>query len=198
VKDKSKAQDQLINELVMLRQRVSELEAAQAQRKPADEALRESEERFRSAFGDAAIGMALVSTDGHFLQVNRSLCEILGYSEHELLDKTFQAITHPEDLDVSLGYLRTILAGEIRSFQLETRYYHKLNHVVWILLSVSLIRDTEGHPLYFISQMQDITERQRAEEALRESEERYRDLVQELDAIVWEGDVPTMGFTFVS
>ena len=146
------------------------------------EMLREAEERFRSAFGYAAIGMALVGTDGRWLQVNRSLCEIVGYSEQELLSKTFQDITHPDDLEAVLGYVRQLFSGEVRTHQMEKRYFHKLGHEVWVLLSVSLERDTKGNPLYFISQIQDITERKRAEEELRAATSRLGALIENLQA----------------
>ncbi len=141
--------------------------ASLADRRLSDQDIRlqASEERFRSAFGNAPIGMALVAPSGQWLQVNRSLCEIVGYSEHELLATTFQAITHADDLEADLDYVRQMLAGEIHSYQMEKRYFHKQGHVVWILLSVSLVHDANGRPLYFISQIQDITERKRAEEA---------------------------------
>ncbi len=142
-----------------------------------EEELREAEQRFRSSFGDAAIGMGLVGTDGRWLQVNRSLCEILGYSERELLGKTFQDITHPDDLETDLAQVRQVLDGEIDTYQMEKRYFHKLGHVVWILLNVSLVRDDQGSPLYFISQLQNVTESKQAEEALRKSEARNRAVV---------------------
>jgi PAS domain S-box-containing protein len=139
-----------------------------------EEALRESNERFQNAFEHAAIGMALVATDGHWLRVNRALCDLIGYSESELLAKTFQDITHPDDLDADLGYVLQTLAGEIRTYQMEKRYFHKDGHMVWILLSVSLVRDAEGNPVHFISQIQDITERKWAKDAVKASEERFR------------------------
>ena len=148
------------------------------ERKQAEEELREAEERFRSAFGDAAIGMALVGTDGRWLQVNRSLCRLVGYPEEKLLTKTFQDITHPDDLEADLGYVRRMLDGEIQTYQMEKRYLHRDGRVVWISLNVSLVRDAEGNPLYFISQMQDITERKRAEEALAQSENRLRTIIE--------------------
>src|SRR5919112_1435682 len=136
------------------------------ERKRFEEALRESEQRFRGSFERAATGMALVGTDGRFLRVNKSLCEILGYPERELLGKTFQEITHPDDLEVDVEHLRRLLAGEIRTYQTEKRYFHKEGHVVWALLSVSLVHDEEDEPLYFIFQIQDVSERKRFEEAL--------------------------------
>lgn len=131
--------------------------------KRAEEALRESEERFRSAYEYAAIGKALVGLDGRFLNVNRSLCEIVGYSEKELLTKTFQDITYSADLEVDLANVRRLLQGAINSYQLEKRYIHKDGHLVTSLLTVSLVRDSRGEPLYFISQIQDISERKRLE-----------------------------------
>lgn len=136
--------------------------------------LKESEERFRRAFEDSAIGEALVAPDGKFLQVNSSLCEIVGYSETELLQKTFQEITHPDDLDLDLNYLRQMLSGEISTYQMEKRYFHRSGSLVWVLLSVSLVRNLDGKILYFISQIQDITDRKQAQA-------RLNDLVTELE-----------------
>jgi PAS domain S-box-containing protein len=133
--------------------------------------LRESEERFRGAFEDGATGMAIVAPEGRWLRVNRSLCEIIGYSEEELLSLTFQDITHPDDLELDLGCVREMLAGEIRTYQMEKRYLHKDGRVIWVLLSVSLVRDEGGEPLYFVCQIQDISDRKAAEGALAEAKE---------------------------
>ncbi|MGF1470354.1 MAG: PAS domain S-box protein [Rubrobacteraceae bacterium] len=148
------------------------------ERKKNEETLRESEERFRSAFESAAIGMALVGLDGRWLRVNEPLCYIVGYSERELLELTFQEITHPDDLDADLELVEKMLAGEeIQRYNLEKRYIHKEGHPVWILLSVSLVRDDRDEPLYFIAQVQDITGRKKAEEALTQSENRLRQII---------------------
>jgi diguanylate cyclase (GGDEF)-like protein/PAS domain S-box-containing protein len=155
------------------------------ERRRVETALRESEQRFRRSFDDAAIGMALVAPDGRFLRANRSLCENVGYSEEELLGKTFQDITHPDDLEKDLDHLRRMLAGEIRTYQIEKRYFHKEGHVVWALLSVSLVHGEEGEPLYFVSQIQNVTERKRAEDKLREAEELYRTLVEQIPAVTY-------------
>src|SRR5829696_4204116 len=148
------------------------------ERKRAESALRESEQRFRGSFERAATGMALVGTDGRFLRVNKSLCEILGYTERELLGKTFQETTHPDDLEVDLEHLRRLLVRVVRTYQTEKRYLHKDGHVVWTLLSVSVVHDEEDEPLYFICQIQDVSERKKVEKAIKESEERFRSLVQ--------------------
>ena len=147
-------------------------------RKDVENQLREAEDRFRGAFDSAAIGMALVGPDGRWLQVNPALCKLVGYSEDELLGGTFQGITHPDDLEADLAFVRQTLAGEIETYQMDKRYFHKLGHIIWIHLSVSLVRDSEGAPAYFVSQIQDISEPKRAEglsEQLRHS--------QKLDAL---------------
>ena len=136
-------------------------------RKQAETRLREAEERFRRSFEDAAIGMALVGTDGRWLRVNRSLCEIVGYPEEELLGKTFQDITHPDDLEIGLVELPRMLAGEVRTQQIEKRYLRKDGQVVWVLLTISLVHDEGDEPLYFVTQVQDVTGRKRMEERLR-------------------------------
>jgi diguanylate cyclase (GGDEF)-like protein/PAS domain S-box-containing protein len=128
---------------------------------------RRSEELFRSAFDHSAIGMALVATDGRWLKVNQSLCEITGYTEAELLATTFQAITHPEDLGADLDRVNAVLDGTSRTYQMEKRYLRKDGNIVWVLLSVSLVRDPSGKPLTFVSQIQDISSRKRLEESLR-------------------------------
>lgn len=121
---------------------------------------------FQSAFEFAAIGMALVSPEGKWLRVNRAICEITGYSEAELLERTFQDITHPDDLEADLENVRKMLAGEIKTYQMEKRYFHKNGSIVWILLSVSLVRTKPGEPLFFISQIQDITRQKASEDKL--------------------------------
>ena len=129
------------------------------ERRLAEQRVRESEERFSSAFEFAAIGMALVAPDGRWLRVNRALCTLVGYSREELLAKTFQDITHPDDLGADLENVRRMLAGDIETYQMEKRYFHKSGRVVWIQLTVSMVRDDRNQPLCFVSQIQDITER---------------------------------------
>jgi diguanylate cyclase (GGDEF)-like protein/PAS domain S-box-containing protein len=145
---------------------VEELNKYIAEQKRISQKLVESEEHFRNAFEYAAIGMALVSPDGIWQRVNRSLSEIVGYSEAELLVSDFQTITHRDDLGNDLAEIYRMLSGEILTCQLEKRYIHKLGHDVWVSSSASLIRDAQGDPLHFIFQIQDITERKRAEEAI--------------------------------
>ncbi|ABG05431.1 multi-sensor signal transduction histidine kinase [Rubrobacter xylanophilus DSM 9941] len=137
------------------------------ERERAEEALRESEERFRATFEQAAVGIAHVGLDGRWLRVNQKLCEIVGYAREELIELTFQDITYPDDLDKDLEHARRLLDGEIGTYAAEKRYFRKDGSVVWVHLTVSLVRDPCGTPKYFISVVEDITGRKRTEERLR-------------------------------
>lgn len=132
-----------------------------------NEKLKLSEERFRLAFQNAAIGMAIVSLEGKWLRINRSLFKILGYRPSELLSLTFQDITHPEDLDKDIHLFNEILEGIRDSYQMEKRYFHKNGHIVWVILTVSIVKDSNSKPLHFISQLTDITKLKAAEEEIK-------------------------------
>lgn len=125
---------------------------------------------FQSAFKFASIGMAIVSTTGQWLMVNASLRSMLGYSEEEFSKITFQKITHPDDLERDLKSVELMLRGEMQTYQMEKRYIHRNGTIVWGLLSVSLIKNDDGEPLYFISQIQDITQLKKAEKQIAETE----------------------------
>jgi PAS domain S-box-containing protein len=140
-----------------------------SERRQTLQALRGAQEVFELAFSNAPIGMALVSPDGRWLQVNDAICEMTGYPREVLLTKSFQDITHPEDLDADLDQVRRMLAGEISTYDMEKRYIRADGSLIRVLLSVSLVWDEMGAPRYFISQIQDITERWRIEEELRRS-----------------------------
>ena len=127
------------------------------------DALRASEETFRQAMENASIGMALLTPAGKFMKVNAALCELLGYSESELLAKDFQSLTHPADLERDLHLVLQVLSGDLGRYRMEKRYFHKSGRTVWALLSVSLVRDAAGKPAYFISQIQDISEQREME-----------------------------------
>jgi PAS domain S-box-containing protein len=141
------------------------------QRKQAEAEAHEIEARFRAAFDESATGMTLALPSGRFIQVNRAQCEITGYSAAELLQMTFQQITHPPDLDKDVALANRLLAGEIESYRLEKRYIHKTGREVWVDLTVSLVRTPAGAPLYFIAQVHDITARKIAEQELVRAKE---------------------------
>ena len=132
-----------------------------------DAELVQSEQCFSNTFNFAPIGMAIVSMTGHWLKVNQSLCNYLGYTMEEMLSKTLREVTHPDDVNITAEYRQRMLAGEIDTCQLEKRYCHKSGAEVWVSLSTSMVRGVEGEPLYFVSQMVEITERKHNEQELR-------------------------------
>jgi PAS domain S-box-containing protein len=152
------------------------------ERARSEEALRESEERFRLTFAQAAVGLAHVNTAGRWVLVNQKLCDIVGYSAEELSRLTFQQITYPGDLGETIANARTLLAGEIENYCVEKRYVRKDGSPVWVELTVSLARDFGGRPKYFIGVIEDISGRKQAEAALKRSEEQLRQS-QKLEAI---------------
>ena len=134
-------------------------------------ALQESDERFRSAFTYAAIGMGLVSLDGRWLKVNKALCHIIGYSETDLLMMKLQTIAHQDDWHRDQTHFNALLAGHAPSIQMEQRYVHKSGRIVWVLLAISLVRDGEGKPVYFVVQIKSITARKKAEQTVKQIQE---------------------------
>ncbi len=130
-------------------------------------ALRDAEERFRHAFEHALIGKALVSPEGAWLRVNPQVASMTGYAAEELVGMTVQDVTHPEDVGTDLAQLSELLAGEIDGYEVQKRYIRADGRVIWVLLSVSLVRGDDDEPLYFVSQLQDVTERRREETKLR-------------------------------
>ncbi len=128
--------------------------------------LQESESRFRSAFDHSAVGMALVDPQGRWLQVNKALCQITGYQESELVGKYFQANVHPKELGAALVQVHQLLEGTIPAFQMEQQYLHQNGNTIWVIWSVSLVRDLATKENRLIFQLQDITERKRAEAQL--------------------------------
>jgi len=131
-----------------------------------------------AVFEQSPFGMALVDPTGHFVRVNPALCALTGYSEDELLERTFQDITHPEDVDADVGQARRVFAGEIDSYEMEKRYLRRTGEVVWVLLSGSVIRDEDGRPIVGLAQIQDITDRRAREQAIRESQALHRTMAR--------------------
>ncbi|PZO44317.1 MAG: hypothetical protein DCF17_04440 [Shackletoniella antarctica] len=176
--------------------RTAELADRNAELEASNQALHLSNLRFRNAFDYAGIGMALVGLEGHWLEVNRSLCEITGYGEAELLATTFQAITHPDDLDADLDLMRQLLSQDIRHYHLEKRYRHQQGHWIWAMLSVSIVTDERQVPLYFVAQIQDINERKQAELALHKSQTMLLEAQAMGHIGSWEYDVTTQATTW--
>ncbi len=143
-------------------------------RKLAEDELRESNQRFRGTFENAAVGIAHMDPAGAWLRVNERICQIVGYGREELLTKTFKEITHAEDLDADLSQLKSLLAGETDSYTMEKRYLRKDGSLIWGNLTVSCSRNAEGKVEYLIAVVDDISRRKQGETELRESDERFR------------------------
>jgi PAS domain S-box-containing protein len=129
--------------------------------------LKESEERFKAIFEQAAVGLALTDPSGKLLKVNEKYCRLTGYSAEELLRLTYQEITHPDDLERDVAQAKRLLSGEITTYTIDKRYIGKNGAVVWVKLTCSLVRNKQGEPDYFIAVVEDISERKRAEEELQ-------------------------------
>ncbi|WAC06093.1 MAG: PAS domain S-box protein [Methanoregula sp.] len=154
----------------------------------AEKALRESEDLFRLSFELASIGKSLTSPDGMLKKVNRAFCDMLGYSESELQAKGFAEITYPDDLDESIECVRSLLADERQTYRMDKRYIRKDGTLIWTDVSTMLLKDSLGKPLNFVTDIVNITERKRAEEALRETNAYLRNLLDYANApiIVWD------------
>ncbi|MBD2083949.1 PAS domain S-box protein [Trichocoleus sp. ST-U3] len=150
-------------------------------RRQVQEARTESDRFFQATFNQAAVGIAHVSIDGQWLLVNQKLCDIVGYTPEELRERTFQDITHPDDLNADLEHVRQMLASEIQTYSIEKRSIRKDGSQVWINLTVSLVREPTGEPKYFISVIENIDERKRAEQALEQSLKELSDIKFALD-----------------
>jgi PAS domain S-box-containing protein len=133
------------------------------EQKNAEEALRQSERKFRNFFDYANIGMAIQDLDGNYTRVNRALCDIFGYSEPEMLTKNIKDLSHPSENEKDAFYKKEFMSGNILYFEREKKYLNNFHNIIWAYISVSLLKDLDGKPLYFISQVQDITKRKWAE-----------------------------------
>ncbi|MBD3885473.1 PAS domain S-box protein [Phormidium tenue FACHB-886] len=169
-----------------------------SERKRAEEALRQSEERFRGIFENAALGIAFASVEGDNLKTNPSVTKILGYSETELQTLKFTEYTYVEDLEADLALYREVLEGQCKSFQIEKRYIHKEGHLIWVRLSVAAVRDGNGNVLFIVTTTEDINERKRVEAALRDSEERFRQLAENVTSVFWITDLEKHQMIYVS
>jgi len=156
-----------------------------SERQAMEDELRLSQRRFLNAFNTAPQGMALVGPDGRWLEVNDELCRMLGYSREQLQACTNQQVTHPDDVDADRQSVADLLAGRVNTYQIEKRYIDRLGRTLWVLLSVSLVRDGDGLPVHFVLQIQDFSDRVAAERAVREREHYLSTLLDNVvDAIV--------------
>jgi len=151
-----------------------------SERKRTEEQLRESEERFRATFEQVAVGIGHINLEGHFIRLNQKFCEIVGYTQEELLQLTFRNITRSDDLDEDVENLRQLLAEEISTYSMEKRYIHKDGSIVWVDLTVSVVQELSGEPNYIIGVIEDISERKRTEESLRESSRQIEDILESI------------------
>jgi len=152
------------------------------ERKKSEQALKESNALFRTAFENAAVGMALVNRDGIYIEVNAAMAHIIGYTQAELVGKPVASFTHPEDLKQRMDFIDDLVAGRIDSGEQERRFIHRNGSVVWVLIWASVQRDSEGRFLYFISMVVDITKRKKAEEEKKQIEAQFQHS-QKMEAI---------------
>ena len=180
-------------DLIML-QDLTDLQVLQQ----SEEALRSSEQRFRSIFEKVAAGMTTTRVDGAFLQVNPAICAMLGYTETDLLRKRFPDTVHPEDLKEFQRQFEDVLSGRRRDIELEMRYLRQDGSTVWGHTTAVWQFDADNRPTYCIHLIQDINQRKVAVRALQDSRQRYQGLINTLEGIVWEADADNFEFSFVS
>jgi len=167
------------------------------ERKQAEEALIKSELRFRNCFDLPLIGFAITSPEKGWIEVNDRICSILGYSRDEIVQRTWSELTHPDDLAADIEQFNLILSGQIEKYSMDKRFIRKDGQVVWTSISVGCVRKPDGGVNYIIGLMEDITERKRAEEALKQSEEKYRTILENIEEGYYEVDIAG-NFTFLN
>jgi PAS domain S-box-containing protein len=160
-----------------------------AERRRMEEELHRSEEEFRSLFDLSAIGMTQVSPSGKYLRVNRKLCQMLGYSEQEMLQLTLHEVTHPDDREFSAALLDSSFGNRPDEFSIEKRYVRKDGSIIWVLIHWEVIHDSHGQPMHTVANIQDITERKRAEESLRANEAQLRAILDNSNAVIFVKDI---------
>ncbi len=168
------------------------------ERRRADEALRQSEARFRSYFDLPLVGIAMSSTEKRWIQVNDRLCSILGYSRDELLTMSWPEMTYDEDVEANVHSFDRLLAGDIDNYDLEKRFVRKDGKVIWTRLSAGCVRKTDGVVDYLVVLVEDISERRATEDALHASQDRYRLIAENTADVIWTLDLATRRLTYVS
>lgn len=156
--------------------------------KQLEEDLYQSEEQFRQAFEHSLVGMALIAPDGSWERVNASLCEITGYSEKELQLMSIQDITHPDDLLKSNEKLAELAQNLTKRVKLEKRYIHKNGNIIWVVIAATMLKDSHGKPLHYVSQIEDITKRKEIEGDLKQSEKKYRSIFENVQDVFYQAD----------
>ncbi len=190
--DREKSREQLRAELKEARDRISRLEGQQAGQRQPEEALHESEERFRQIYEHMGVGVLQVSLDFRIEGANEAFCSMLGYREAELIGKNLKEITHPDSIEENLRRQSQLGAGNIDHYRLEKLYIHKTGRPVQADIHANLVRDSAGRPAYFLGSVLDITDRKWAEQACQESEERFRSLFEHNSVVMLLID-PTTG-----
>lgn len=158
------------------------------ERRKLEEELYQSEAQFQQAFEHSLIGMAIISPQGRWERVNSSLCSILGYEASELTNMTIQDITHPDDLQDSMSILKDLASGKISEYKYEKRYVHKDGHMIWVVIAATMLNDSAGEPLHYVSQIEDITNRKHIENDLVLSEKKYRTIFENVQDVFYQTD----------
>ncbi len=160
----------------------------------ATELVRQGKQQLEDTFEQGATGMAHSELDGRWIRLNQTYCDIVGYTKEDMLKMHFRDFTHPEDLELDMRQLRRTLDGEITHYSFEKRYTHRLGHVVWVHLTISLVRAANGEPSYLIAVVQDISDRKKTEQALRTSEHLLRQAHGIAGLASWRADLTTLRF----
>ena len=155
------------------------------QRRRTEKVLRENEERFRAIFQQAGVGVAQIDLEGRVEIANDRYCDVVGHSHQDLVGKATREMTHRQDLDAELAIMPRLLAGEVESLSIEKRYIRKDGSIVWASMCRTVVRDGHGRPKSFIAVVEDVTERKKSEAALKESEERFRNLADSAPVLIW-------------
>ncbi|RLC54605.1 MAG: hypothetical protein DRH89_09340, partial [Candidatus Cloacimonadota bacterium] len=178
MKGVNRTNEQLLKENEKLKSRIAALEKLDSTRRQTEVALKESKEKQRLMIDNSPVGFSATNLKGKFIDLNNTMCNMLGYSRNEMLHKHFNYFTHPDDRAENDELFETLVDGKTQYFDLEKRYIHKSGKIIYALLRSQLVHDEKGKPLFEIAVVEDITERKKAEEALKESEEKYRNLVE--------------------
>jgi diguanylate cyclase (GGDEF)-like protein/PAS domain S-box-containing protein len=195
--EQSKTKQGLIQDCDSLRRRIEELERSESAWKKEKEALKKAERRFRSYFNLPLHGIAITSPAKEWIEVNDRICSILGYAREAIVRMTWSEMTHPDDLAADLSEFDHVLSGQKDQYHIEKRFIRKDGKVIWTHLSVGCVRKPDGSVDHIVATIDDITNAKSSEEALRQSEERYRTLVENASDIVFKTDDAGY-FTFVN